>query len=193
MQHAPAATIWPVSTSTGRASSPRPMSTCRRVDATIRPRLRPALVERDLAIVDPLLVVPFLAEPLLASKLCGAGRGHSGVCSGCGLSAGIDRRKRNCHHEHNDQLFRHELQRGTPSTTPGPRTIGGRGRAGTPFLAIKSPGANAILALSTAAQACSHRKLAGGSAVSTSDLATAPKPPQAADADAHPSIPRTTS
>src|SRR5208283_3631854 len=57
MQHAPAATIWPVSTSTGRASSPRPMSTCRRVDATIRPRLRPALVERDLAIVDPLLSI----------------------------------------------------------------------------------------------------------------------------------------
>ena len=37
--------------------------------ATIRPRLGPARVERDLAIVDPLLVLPFLAKPFLAGEL----------------------------------------------------------------------------------------------------------------------------
>jgi hypothetical protein len=39
--------------------------------AAIGPWLGPALVERDVAIVDPLLVLPFLAEPFLAGELCG--------------------------------------------------------------------------------------------------------------------------
>ena len=45
-----------------------PISILWRVIAAIGPRLGPAFVERNLAIVDTLLVFPFLTEPLLACE-----------------------------------------------------------------------------------------------------------------------------
>ena len=66
--------------------------------ATIGPRLGPALVERHLAIVDPLLVLPFVAKPFLAGELASpvrrprTARTLIGVGWGDGLSTEINRR-----------------------------------------------------------------------------------------------------
>src|ERR1700675_510665 len=43
-------------------------SSCRGVRAGVGPRLGSALIERDLAVVDPLFVLPLLAEAFLPGR-----------------------------------------------------------------------------------------------------------------------------
>src|ERR1043166_3920224 len=61
---------------------PTTSSVRRRLSAGVRPGLRAALVGRDLAIVDALLVAPLVAEPFLAGANRTDGLGDCGLCGG---------------------------------------------------------------------------------------------------------------
>jgi hypothetical protein len=86
-----------------------------RVIAAIGPRLGPAFVGWNLAIVDTLLVFPFLTEPFLASEFCSSIRSRdcaqrlTGIGLANHLGIDIDGSQRGGHQGHYECFFRQEL------------------------------------------------------------------------------------
>jgi hypothetical protein len=93
----------------------KPISILWRVIATIGPHFGPAFVKRDLAIIDTLLVFPFLTEPFLASESCSPIRwrdcasGLTGIGLVTRLSADIDGSQCGGHQGHCERMIRQEL------------------------------------------------------------------------------------
>jgi hypothetical protein len=129
------------------ASRPRytePACASVRVRAAVGPWLGSALVERNLAIVDPLFVLPFFSEPFFASQRpdCSV-RGRcriSGLVRSAlrnGLRAGRDRRERSAQHDDCHRSLRHKRHRFAPERDRRQPMVGWRRWPGTPFLAVK--------------------------------------------------------
>src|SRR5262245_33557177 len=87
-----------------------------RVIAAVGARPGPPFVERDVAIIDTLLVFPFLTEPFLACESCvpirwrDCAHGLTGIGPVTGLATDIDRGQRGGHQSHCKRLIRQELQ-----------------------------------------------------------------------------------
>jgi len=103
-----------LSKSTNRLAA-TPISILWRVVTTIGPRLGPAFVEWDLAVIDTLLVFPFCTEPFLASELCSPVRwrdrahGLTGMNLATRLGTDAQGSQRGGHQGDCERLIRQEL------------------------------------------------------------------------------------